>query len=74
MRYTYEVSGTAAGGQTWISRGDVETELAGQFLQVPVIAVQQAFAELTQGKAVYGEPGVGCVGPYRITKMVIEAA
>ena len=71
MRFIYTISGSAADGQTWETKGDVEVP-AEHFPEVANIALAETFATLTQGKAVYGKPGVGCNGPYRIRRMVIE--
>jgi hypothetical protein len=35
-------------------------------------ALHASFEALTHGKAEYGNPGKGCVGPYKITKLLIE--
>ena len=72
MKYSYQVSGTASQGQTWEATGTAETENLGDFMLVPEMAMRDAFMQMTQGKAVYGKPGVGCSGPYRITRLVIE--
>ena len=72
IRYKYEIHGSAAHGQTWGVTGVVETQEQGDFMLTPNLAMRDAFGQLTQGKAVYGHPGVGCVGPYRVTRMVIE--
>jgi hypothetical protein len=73
MRYDYVITGTAANGQTWTTRGTVEAESA-SFLDTPLMAMQESFESLTQGKAVYGQPGVGCRGPYQVTAMHIMVA
>ncbi len=72
MIYKYEISGLAADDQTWIAHGTVEVAALGQFMEVPNMAVGEAFKQLTQGRAIYGKPGIGCHGPYRIVKMTIE--
>jgi hypothetical protein len=35
-------------------------------------AMEETFRQLTNGRAVYGEPGVGCRGPYGIRSLLIE--
>jgi hypothetical protein len=70
--YKYELEGTAANDQTWKTFGTLETATQGQFLNVPMEAVAESFRRITSGRAVYGHPGVGCSGPYTITKMHIE--
>jgi hypothetical protein len=72
MNYTYEVSGLATNGQTWTTNGKVTTEKAGQFMLAINDAMMQSFNQLTNGKAIYGKPGVGCDGPYTITKVLLE--
>jgi hypothetical protein len=72
MKYRYEVNGTAAQGQTWTCSGYIGDVQAGQFPEVQFIAMKLAFTQLTQGLAVYGKPGVGCEGPYAVTKLLIE--
>lgn len=71
-RYSYMVEGTAADGQTWMVSGTVEMPHAGMFGHAVQDAMQQSFTHLTEGKAVYGEPGKGCNGPYSITRLVVE--
>lgn len=71
-KYRYEMHGAAAEHQTWSCNGDVEVANYGAFLDVPGLATKDAFEQLTQGKAIFGLPGVGCKGPYRITKLTIE--
>lgn len=72
VRYRYEVRGTAQGGQTWTSSGHVETAKSGDFPRVMDTAMRLSFVQLTNGQAVYGQPGVGCKGPYGISRMLIE--
>jgi hypothetical protein len=71
MKYKYEVYGNGSVG-TWATSGTAEAATAGQFAFVPNAVLKESFEQLTQGKAVFGEPGVGCKGPYTITKMLIE--
>lgn len=68
--FKYEMQGTAAGGQTWQTFGTVE---AAALMAAPNEALRESFNRLTAGRAVYGQPGAGCRGPYNITKLVIEA-
>jgi hypothetical protein len=70
--YRYEMHGRAAHDQTWVVTGEVETRNAGEFLKAPQAALADAFVQLTNGNAIFGLPGVGCVGPYRIVKLTIE--
>jgi len=66
--YTYTAEGTAAGGQTWKTSGTIHCD----FFNTLFHATRDSFDQLTQGKAVYGQPGVGCQGPYDVTRIVIE--
>jgi len=72
ISYKYEVKGTAADGQTWTADGTIVVQQPGQFPDVPMLALREAFLALTEGRAVYGKPGQGCRGPYRVTGMLIE--
>ena len=71
-RYRYTMHGAAADQQTWSADGVIEVANYGAFLQVPGAAAADAFEQLTNGRAIFGLPGVGCKGPYRITKLTIE--
>lgn len=66
--YRYTVEGTAAAGQTWTTQGQVATEIH----DVLHVAMMESFDQLTSGKAVYGQPGKGCRGPYDIRRVTIE--
>jgi hypothetical protein len=69
--FRYEVIGTAARAQTWKASGyvkDPNNDLREVFEEV----MQEAFMQLTKGKAVYGQPGVGCQGPYTFDKITIQ--
>lgn len=70
--YTYTVSGTAAENQTWETSGRIQTDLEGGFPNMVQEAMRESFMQLTQGKAVFGNPGIGCRGPYKITKLLVE--
>lgn len=72
MTYRYEITGAAADGQTWKTDGTLKTAGPGEFTETQMMAMKDSFAQLTQGKAVFGKPGVGCRGPYRVTRMLIE--
>jgi hypothetical protein len=67
-KWSYRINGTAAQGQTWETSGTVEFDLP----MVCTIAMRESFLKLTKGEAVFGHPGVGCQGPYRVTKLTIE--
>ena len=66
--WKYEVTGNAAGGQSWNTSGTVESEAAEVWSRVLI----QTFHALTHGKAIYGKPGLGCKGPYDIKTVRVE--
>jgi hypothetical protein len=72
-KYSYTVSGTAVENQTWTVTGEIVTSPLSSFQRAPEKALRDAFWKLTRGNAVFGLRGVACKGPYRITKLVIEA-
>jgi hypothetical protein len=67
-QYRFTLNGTAAHGQTWQTDGVVECDFADVFHT----AMRYSFAQLTDGKAIYGKPGIGCNGPYDIHRVLIE--
>jgi len=67
-RYTYRIEGLDADGRIWATEGEVTAEFAEAITQ----AMRQSFDRLTQGKAIYGEPGKGCRGPYDVTRVLID--
>jgi hypothetical protein len=71
-RYRYRVEGLDRNQQTWATSGTVTTELEGSFPLAVGDILSASFDQLTEGKAVYGQPGVGCVGPYQIVKLIVE--
>lgn len=71
MIYHYTMRGTAADGQGWETVGTIDIG-AGRFGQLAEIALRETFDKLTQGKAIFGKPGVGCRGPYRVTDLVLR--
>jgi hypothetical protein len=73
VAYNYEIFGFGAGEQPWKTNGTIAT-MPGSLPDVFAQAMRETFQKLTQGKAEYGHPGVGCSGPYRITRLVIEDA
>jgi hypothetical protein len=70
--YSYRLCGTASDGQTWRVLGTIELT-PGDFASAFAKAMRDGFAQLTLGKAVYGKPGVGCRGPYKITHLSLDA-
>lgn len=71
MIYTYLVEGAAADKQTWECRGTLTLD-DGDWGFLMDRIMSGTFHQLTQGKAKYGYPGVGCRGPYSISKVTIE--
>lgn len=70
--YTFEIDGTAVGGlTTYQTKGTIEGVPPAEFMNVFSMAMRQSFMQLTSGKAVFGQPGVGCRGPYSITRVLI---
>lgn len=71
VKYAWTTNGTAAGDQTWEASGTVDIA-PGDFTLAIDVALRSSFQQLTQGKAVFGHPGLGCDGPYHIVKFTIE--
>jgi hypothetical protein len=71
-KYAYQIEGSAAGGQTWRTTGEVEAA-PWEFSAALQAALKSSFEQLTQGRAVYGQPGKSCDGPYSITRFVFQA-
>jgi hypothetical protein len=69
--YSYEINGTAANDQTWQTSGKVD-DPDNNLNDVFDRAMRDSFMALTGGKAKFGNPGVGCAGPYGIRRIVIE--
>lgn len=66
--YKFEMKGTARNDQTWMTSGYLICEFPAMF----DAAMRASFEQLTEGKAVFGRPEVGCQGPYDITSVLIE--
>jgi hypothetical protein len=66
--FRFTISGSGSGGATFQASGELHCEFHDTFEQ----AMMEAFRQLTNGKAVYGNPGLGCNGPYDIRRVVIE--
>lgn len=65
--YKFKCEGSAKDYQTWTTEGTFRGELGDAF----TAALRQSFEQLTQGKAVFGKPGVSCQGPYDISRIEI---
>jgi hypothetical protein len=72
-QYFYRMTGTAAQGQTWETTGSIELR-AGEFPDCAGVALQDSFLKLTDGKAVFGHPGLGCSGPYQVTEFAVQTS
>lgn len=69
VKYEYEIQGGSSDGD-WTTSGTV---IAGTSLIDAIDAVMaDSFNKLTQGKAVFGKPGVGCRGPYDMKKITVS--
>lgn len=66
--YKFEMRGTAHDDQTWTTEGYVYCDFNDIFDR----AMRSSFEQLTNGKAVFGKPGIGCRGPYDILSVLIE--
>lgn len=58
----FDMRGIGHDGHDWQTYGNVHCE----FLDVATEALKVSFQLLTEGKAVYGQPGP-CGGPYQVT-------
>ncbi len=67
--YYYAIEGADATGNTWVTTGAVE----GEFMDCLTSAFRDSFQQLTRGKAIYGKPGVGCRGPYTVTRYLLTS-
>lgn len=72
--YRYEIEGTGADAHTWKVEGEIANVTPGGFMDCFTKAMLAAFSQLTAGKAIYGKPGVGCRGPYKITRCVLQSS
>jgi hypothetical protein len=68
--YHFTFEGTGGNGQTWTTTGYIQCE----FVEVFLHAQMETFQQLTKGEAIYGKPGLGCNGPYDVTRAVIRQA
>lgn len=66
--WSFHVKGTAAGGHPWECRGEIEADPTDLMHRI----LSHSFHALTNGKAIYGHPGVGCKGPYEIVTLHVE--
>lgn len=66
--YKWTLQGTSSNGQIWSTHGTVTCEWHETFDKIG----RDNFDQITQGRAVYGYPGLSCNGPYKITNMTID--
>ena len=67
QRFHFACRGLDANQEIWGITGTVESEWADSFIKIN----KKIFQELTQGKAIYEQPGKGCKGPYSIITLMI---
>ena len=65
----YKIEYSAANGQQLTCEGNLDL----RFPDCLDAAMRDSFQQITQGKAVFGNPGVGCRGPYKINRFLIES-
>jgi hypothetical protein len=70
--YRYQVQGRGAKDEAWFTSGKVTANGGGAFMPAIQETMRRSFVDLTQGKATYGSPGLGCAGPYRITSLTVS--
>lgn len=63
--WRFTLDGTGKEGNHWHTSGAIECE----FADVALTALKQSFELLTEGKAIYGNPGP-CGGPYQVHRFV----
>lgn len=66
--YRFKVTGSGRGGTTFETSGSMLCD----FNEAFDYAMRETFRQLTEGKAVFGNPGLGCKGPYDIHRITIE--
>lgn len=72
IAWSYDVRGIDGNGNAWSVLGSTEVAEDQGWMTVIENAIQDAFQQVTGGTAMYGCPGVGCRGPYKITHLSIE--
>ena len=68
-KYIYLITGSAAFSQTWATHGKISADNFGDAIKNARLA---SFEQLTHGTPIYGNPDIGCVGPYKITSFYLE--
>lgn len=71
--YKYKVEGLTGSGNTWATEGTVDGDiaLAESFHK---LVMRDSFEKLVTGRAIFGRPGAGCLGPYKVLKYTVELA
>jgi len=72
MTIKYEVKGTAADDNTWEVTGQLDVLAIHDFFHICNMVGRDVFMRITEGRAVFGQPGTSCRGPYQITKFSWE--
>ena len=67
--YVWALTGTDGNGNRWETSGEVDKAVFHDALDD---AQRLSFHQLVQGKAKFGNPGVGCSGSYRIDSLTIN--
>lgn len=70
--YNYTMAGTGADDAPWEVSGQLSIDDPHEFTRTCNELARDAFLGLTSGRATFGHPGVGCLGPYRVTKFSFE--
>jgi hypothetical protein len=69
--YKYKIEGQTGSGNTWTTEGTVEGDIADP-ASLHTNVMRSSFQQLTRGRAVFGNPGAACQGPYKITRYTVE--
>jgi hypothetical protein len=67
--YKYQVQVRDGNNSKVTLDGVVECEFVNVFDRV----ISETFGILTHGEALYGHPGHGCVGPYKVIRVLITS-
>lgn len=70
--YKFEIHGKTGNGNTYTTTGEVSGNLGIEYIEMMYSVFLQSFQQLTGGKAVFGNPGIGCQGPYSITHLFLS--
>jgi hypothetical protein len=70
--FTFHVTGIDGNRQKWSFEGRTSDSGIGGFVAMTDVVMEKVFLALTEGRALYGKPGVACSGPYQIRTLRIE--